>query len=991
MSEQLETAVAISVNGAEVAAAQGQLLIDACEQAGVYIPRFCYHPRMRSVGMCRMCLVEVDTGRGPALQPSCMVEVSEGMTVETESPASQKAQEGVLEFLLVNHPLDCPVCDKGGECPLQDQTMAFGPGESRFVEPKRHFAKPIPISSQVYLDRERCILCDRCTRFASEVAGDPLIHFMDRGSTTEVNTFPDAPFSSYFSGNTVQICPVGALTASPYRFKARPWDLAESDSTFPNPMGDRIVVESSRDQILRYQGMDSDAVNWGWLSDRDRFSFQAGSHPDRLSEPLMRDDAGNLAPVAWNAALDAAAGMVAAAVETLGPQSVAVIGGAHLTCEAQYAWAKLAKAVWGTDNVDTQLDDGLDAEVVLGLPRATVNQACAAGGTVILVAADPKEELGTLYLRLRPAVEAGDVTLLEITPTATGLSDVAARSLRVLPGDAPVVFETLLADDPIAHARASGTPEDGKLGITAVSDIAALSELLREKAGDADVEANADSEKGFGEGSEAGGGAGSGERDGEGSEMIGGGVGSETAVGREDKSPLTVIFGRSSLAESPDVIASVAAQIAKAYPHARFLPALRRGNVHGALEMGLAPGLLPGRTPLDGDGNWYRSIWGSVPAEPGEGADGIITKAAAGEIAVLVCLGADPVSDFPNKQLISEALAVGTGIIAIDAFANSTVEEASIVLPAAAFGEREGTHMNLEGRLSPVAKQVNPPGTARSDWMIATELARRGGIEWDFASSEDIWEEIAEIVPRFKDISVEAVRNAPDGVLMGDADSTGSQAADSSQAIGADSRGITGSGTATSIHFDIPTPEPTPHDRYAFRLVVNRTLYDNGTLVSHCPSLAPLAEPAAACLNPAAVRELGISDGDTVSVASTAGKISIPVTADARVPEGVVVIPHNHSDADPRELIVNGSTVTEVRISTVAEGKPTDSNLGTATDGGRGTSVGNKGEEWEKKETEPSGSTTIEEDGLASDRETEENETEEEIRKEDKPASEEPA
>ena len=903
MSEQLETAVAISVNGAEIEAAQGQLLIDACEQAGVYIPRFCYHPRMRSVGMCRMCLVEVDTGRGPALQPSCMVEVSDQMVVETESPAAQKAQEGVLEFLLVNHPLDCPVCDKGGECPLQDQTMAFGPGESRFVEPKRHFAKPIPISSQVYLDRERCILCDRCTRFASEVAGDPLIHFMDRGSTTQVNTFPDAPFSSYFSGNTVQICPVGALTASPYRFKARPWDLAESDSTFPNPMGDRIVVESSRDQILRYQGMDSDAVNWGWLSDRDRFSFQAGSHPDRLTEPLMRDEAGKLAPAAWNAALDAAAGMVAAAAETLGPQSVAVIGGAHLTCEAQYAWAKLAKAVWGTDNVDAQLDDGLTAEVVLGLPRATINEACATGGTVILVAADPKEELGTLYLRLRPATEAGDVTLLEITPTATGLSDVATCSLRVLPGDEPIVVETLLADDPIAHARASGTPEDGKLGITAVSDIAALSELLRKKAGDAAAEAKANSGEG--------------------------------------RSPLTVIFGRTSLAESLDVIASVAAQIAEAYPHARFLPALRRGNVHGALEMGLAPGLLPGRTPLDGDGNWYRSIWGSVPAEAGSDTASIIAKAAAGEIAVLVCLGADPVRDFPGKQLIDEALAVGTSIIAIDAFPNDTVNEASIVLPAAAFGEREGTHMNLEGRLSPVTKQVNPPGTARSDWMIAAELARRGGIEWDFSSSEDIWEEIAEIVPRFKGINGEAVRKAPDGVLVGGADSTSGQAAISNQ-----------------------TSEPTPHDRYAFRLVVNRTLYDNGTLVSHCPSLAPLAESATARLNSAAVRELGISDGDTVSVASTAGTISIPATADARVPEGVVVIPHNHTGADPRELIVNGSTVTEVRISTVAERKPIDSNLGTATGGGRGAKAENKGEEWEK------------------------NEIEGDIRKEDKPTSE---
>ena len=912
MSVKSETAVTISVDGAEIAADKGQLLIDACEQAGVYIPRFCYHPRMRSVGMCRMCLVEVDTGRGPALQPSCMVEVSEGMTVETESPASQKAQEGVLEFLLVNHPLDCPVCDKGGECPLQDQTMAFGPGESRFVEPKRHFAKPIPISSQVYLDRERCILCDRCTRFAAEVAGDPLIQFMDRGSTTQVNTFPDAPFSSYFSGNTVQICPVGALTALPYRFKARPWDLAESDSTFPNPMGDRIVVESSRDQILRYQGMDSDAVNWGWLTDRDRFSFQAGSHPDRLTEPLMRDEVGNLAPVAWNAALDAAAGMVAAAVETLGPQSVAVIGGAHLTCEAQYAWAKLAKAVWGTDNVDAQIGDGLAAEVVLGLSRATVNQACATGGTVILVAADPKEELGTLYLRLRPAAEAGDVTLLEITPTATGLSDVAARSLRVLPGDEPFVFETLLADDPVAHARASGTPEDGKLGITAVSDIAALSELLREKAGDAGAGANAN----LGEGDSEGSGA--------------------TGSGK-DRSPLTVIFGRSSLAESPDVIASVVAQIAGAYPQARFLPALRRGNVHGALEMGLAPGLLPGRTSLGADDNWYRSIWGSVPAEKGSDTAGIIAKAAAGEIAVLVCLGADPVRDFPSKQLIGEALAVGTSIIAIDAFANETVEEASIVLPAAAFGEREGTHMNLEGRLSLVAKQVNPPGTARSDWMIAAELARRGGIEWDFSSSEDIWEEIAEIVPRLEGISSEAVRNAPDGVLVGDAGPASPTA---------------------SVHFDVP---PIPHDRYAFRLVVNRTLYDNGTLVSRCSSLAPLAEPVAARLNPAAVRELGISDGEIVAVASAASTITIPVKSDARVPEEVVVIPHNHSGADPRELIVSGSTVTEVRISTIAEGKPTDSNLGYEADESREAKAENKSSAETGQKSSPASEPTTEE------------------------------
>ena len=259
-----------------------------------------------------MCIVEVDTGRGPALQPSCMLNVSEGMNVDTESDVTKKAQDGILEFLLLNHPLDCPVCDKGGECPLQDQTIAYGPGETRFVEEKRHFEKPIPINDNVYLDRERCILCDRCTRFADEVVGDPLIHFIDRGNETQVNTFPEDPFASYFSGNVVQICPVGALTAKPYRFKARPWDLEEIESTYPNPLGDRIMIQSSRDEVLRFQGLDSNTVNWSWLTDKDRFSFQAFQSEYRIQEPLVRGSGLNkpdksaqgLVASSWNMALD---------------------------------------------------------------------------------------------------------------------------------------------------------------------------------------------------------------------------------------------------------------------------------------------------------------------------------------------------------------------------------------------------------------------------------------------------------------------------------------------------------------------------------------------------------------------------------------------------------------------------------------------------------------------------------------------------------------
>jgi NADH-quinone oxidoreductase subunit G len=287
MSEKVN----LNVNGIEIESDPNKLLIEACEDSGIHIPRFCWHKRLDPVGMCRMCLVEVETPRGKILVPSCTTEVSDEMVVDTESDVVKKAQEGVLEFLLINHPLDCPICDKAGECPLQDQTMAYGPGESRFVEEKRHFEKPINISEIILLDRERCILCARCTRFSDEISGDPLIEFIQRGNKTEVNTFPNEPFKSYFSGNTVQICPVGALTSTSYRFKARPWDLKSTRSTCNGcSMGCSIELNSSQNKMLRILGVDNDAVNQGWLCDKGRYNFEYLNSDSRLKTPLKKID-----------------------------------------------------------------------------------------------------------------------------------------------------------------------------------------------------------------------------------------------------------------------------------------------------------------------------------------------------------------------------------------------------------------------------------------------------------------------------------------------------------------------------------------------------------------------------------------------------------------------------------------------------------------------------------------------------------------------------
>src|SRR5436189_5312059 len=444
--------VTITVDGRAVEARPGEMVIAAAERAGVYIPRFCWHPRMKPVGMCRMCLVDIKGPRGFMLQPACFVPVADGQEVVTTSEDVKSAQDGVLEFLLINHPLDCPVCDRGGECPLQDQTLAFGPGESRFVEEKRHFEKPIPISDLVLLDRERCIQCGRCTRFAAEVVGEPLIDFGGRGGTTEVITYPTEKFSSYFSGNTVQICPVGALTASAYRFRARPWDLQTVETSCQTcAVNCRGALESTSNRIVRLLGVDSEPVNHGWLCDKGRYGYEWVHSPNRVRSPMVRTG-GALAQASWPDALDAAADLLRRAIDARGPDAIGILGGARGTNEDAFVWSRFAKEVLGTDNVDAQLADGLPAEVVLGLPRAVISDLDRARG-IVLLGPDLREELPVLHLRVRRAAVELGVPVVEIAPRATGLTREASAVLRHAPGEAATIAGALaraLAGDGIA-------------------------------------------------------------------------------------------------------------------------------------------------------------------------------------------------------------------------------------------------------------------------------------------------------------------------------------------------------------------------------------------------------------------------------------------------------------------------------------------------------------------------------------------------------------
>ena len=773
--------VNLTINDKPVVARKGELIIAAADRTDDFIPRFCYHPRMSPVGMCRQCLVEVETPRGPMMVVSCMTPVAEGQVVRTATDSVKKAQEGVLELLLANHPLDCPVCDKGGECPLQDQAFSHGPGESRFVEEKRHYEKPIAISDIVYLDRERCILCDRCTRFADEVAGDALITFTSRGNDTQVLTFPDEPFSSYFSGNTVQICPVGALTAKPYRFKARPWDLEQTESTCTScSVGCRTVVQSSRDELVRYQGVDIDPVNWGWLCDRGRYNFESVNSPDRLTTPLVKNGAEHVA-TSWSVALENASRMIRMSLAQ-NANSVAILGGARGTNEDAFAWAMLADKL-GINQRDAQLGDGLSPEI-FNIAQATIDETCAAS-TIILLSPDLKEELPVLYLRVRDAAQKRKARIVEFSSRDSGLSPYAWRTVGFEPGhQAQVVRETLTSAE------------------------------MKEQLG---------------------------------------------------RGQVVVIVGRPNLAENEVFTLQALAEVFGVVPNAKVLPVLRRGNVRGAVVAGL--------TPQNNSGD----------------AIDILNAAAAGKIECLILLGADPMSDVADAGLVQRALAQVKNLISIDTFMNSSNRNADIVLPAAAYGEKNGTTTNLEGRVSNVVQKITPRGTSRPDWMIATELSIALGVDIGVSSLEDLNQKLVSSVPAFAP-SADAKSTHGDGVLM------------------TRETPVTISGSQTKA---------VDRNAYNYRLIVSRTMYDTAQSTVASPSLVGIINDSAIYVHPLDLARIGVVEGTNVRVGAEGTNVVIAIRAHNGVHRGTAWLPFNHTGVDVRPLLNIAGDVVDVRIEPI--------------------------------------------------------------------------
>jgi NADH-quinone oxidoreductase subunit G len=609
--------------------------------------------------------------------------------------------------------------------------------------------------------------------------------------------------------------------------------------------------------------------------------------------------------VSWGEALTAAAAGLTAARGAGGSGAVAMIGGARLTNESAYAWAKLAKGIIGTDSVDAQLGDGLPADLVLGLPRATIDSACAAP-VLITISGDLREELPVLFLRLREAV-LGAASLIEIAPGPTALSALATAALPMRPGDAPLVARALVGDE--AAVTALGTHPEG----SALPDggLAAARALLADRPG-------------------------------------GDGV--------------VIVVGRPSYAESGQVVAEAARVLAAALPKATFLPALRRGNIFGALDMGLAPGLLPGRVSLESGRAWFTDAWGSVPATAGLDTAGILSSmagessgSATAAVTALILLGADPLSDFPDRAVAHKALSAGHFVVAVTGHPSASVDaHADVVLPCAVAHERPGTTTNIEGRVSRLGHKLTAPGFAWPDWMIAAELAASLGADLGVSSANDLADEMHLTAPAYAGLTPAVLHSdvAHDGILVPIVEGAARRAdvepidpvalpgVESVERQGAPPRvGIAeGDGSVDARVAALGQPpallsgpgspkgeavKVAPADSYALRLVAGRRLYDAGSSVTGSPSLTPLVPTLVVRANPYDLDRLGAKTGDRVRLRSGRGELVLAAEATALVPKGTVAVDFN-VPAGPESpgnavatLIDSRQPVTEVRMESV--------------------------------------------------------------------------
>ncbi len=866
------------VDGVSVTVPAGTNVVDAARLAGIAIPVFCYHPRMQPVGMCRMCLVaigtpkidratgQVETGADgkpiiammPKLMTGCTTPVSEGMVVLTTTDEVKFAQRGVLEFLLTSHPLDCPVCDKGGECPLQNLTMEWGPGNSRFdYTDKVHFEKPLALSDLIYLDRERCILCGRCVRYQDEIADDPVLGYESRGRQWHIISKSEPGFDSKFSGNTTDICPVGALTTADFRFKARAWEVQSVPSICTHcPVGCNITLDMRHNELKRVMPRENGLVNDIWICDKGRFGQRFVESQERLTTPLIRRG-DRLEPASWEDALRLVAEKFLTIQRSAGGEALAGLAGTRLSNEDLFAFQRLFRDTLKSANLDHRVGTPADAPadmlgVELGVGVGTNLMELGQGTTVLVLGADPEEEAPVYLLRLRGiAQRGGNLIVANMRPTKLDRS--ATQVLHYRPGSEALVARALLRavlDEVGSEQRTSHVSGWDDLR-HALQDVnigrLAAAAGVRED----DIRTTAQR---F--------------------------VQAENGI---------IMYGADARAAGSDLVHSLGSLAVLAGKVGRanngLIGLLPRGNSQGALDMGVCPDYGPGSVKLSDVGLSAREMWGA---------------AQEGRLRGMYVVGIDPSGDYPACRAALESLEF---LVVQDMFLTATAQAAHVVLPSAAFVERDGTYTNAERRVQR-ARQARRFEHGRPDWEViqgvAQTVTRRqsagNGHGWNYLTVRDVAEDIAASVPGY------------DGITHAKLASTGLSGTwgrqtneaiyydgtnyENTEGIGVQYPSLIERQQASFALQSLENEMLAEDDRYPFILIEQSLLYDGDPLLRDSRLLAHVPAPFVA-ISTADARRLGIEAGQHVHVSSAAGAVDLPLRVVVDLPEGCVLIPAN--------------------------------------------------------------------------------------------------
>jgi NADH-quinone oxidoreductase subunit G len=848
--------ITFTLDGREVSAPEGEMLVDAAKRGDVEIPFFCYEPKLGPpVGACRMCLVEIEGI--PKLQTSCSTAVKDGMVVYTQTEQVKTAQNAVVEFLLVNHPLDCPVCDKGGECPLQDISYGWGPGRSRFQDQKRNFPKPIALSPLVAIDRERCILCYRCVRFSQEVSEDYQLTFLERADHTFVGTFDGRPYVAPFSGNILELCPVGALTNTSYRFRARPWDVANAGSVCTLcPSQCNIAFTVRDDRVERVLERENDAVDDGWLCDKGRWGYQAIAVDERVVQPLVRDG-GRLRPATWEQALAAAAD----GLRKAGARSAAVAG-SQTTNEEGYLVQRIFREALGSPNVDRGGAAVLPPDQARRLARPDLAAAVSdidGAGCVLLVETDPINEAPILDLRLRKAVRRFGCRLVVASSAPTALDGGAASRLTFAPGTAEAFLRALQkalleVEEPPSDAENTAGEANGTAAVDlGIEGQGRLATFLAEHS----LERLAE-------------------------------IAEVDVFDLRDAAAL--------LTQAENVVVLWGERLGLGDEAASVLGALGDLALVLGLDAGEGSGLI--EIPTGTNGRGLREVGcspalgpGLTDAEPGMTADRARDSAARGEIAAFYLLNCDPVRELHEGEHWDDALGKAAFVVAHAQFLGASAERhADVVFPAESYAEKEGTVTHPDGRLQRVRPAIGRPGEVRMEWRVLVDLGSLLGLDLaGHVTAAAVSAEIAAHSPIYRGITLDEIGGR--GVRWQERDESRSASAELF-------------GPVAFSDPEEPRTAPRPGDGQ-LRLATRRDLWASWE-TERSPSLRFLRPSQELVVNPLDAERLGIARGDRAVVSSNGSGVEAQVALRESVKPGTCLLTEATAE-DNANALSNGA------------------------------------------------------------------------------------